>query len=580
MADIHEYVEAIQEAVYGEEVRGSICDALTAMNTQIDESEVSAGASAAQAAISAATALTQATTATNMATNATSYAVGGTGTRTGEDADNAKYYKEQCERISQGLAGALLPMGTVTFAQLDLQTKQSGYMYNISDAFTSTSDFKDGGGIDYPAGSNVYYTADNMWDVLAGADKSNYSLTNGEVIPTNADLNDYDEFGNYFCPDNPTANTLSNCPVKNKSFMLHVEKVRDLSGDTACKQRMVCYDYYGIEYWREKVSGTWGIWYEINPARLSSTSNPNLLDNPWFTVNQRGITTLTNTGSAIYCIDRWQIRQSECVVVNNKVTINFINEVSEGYGYFSQHTLVSDLDILGKTITLSAKISANNISDGILYLTIRNSTSATANNNRFGRVEIPNGFTGIISVTVDVPSTLANDYFCIDFEYGQPTTPVSDQSITIDAVKLEIGSVSTLAMDTAPNYQQELAKCQRYFYRLVSQNGGVICAQGMNISNNTTNKKVRVNFITPIIMRDSPTVTFDDLTQVSLRIQGNSNIVNPTNSEVLPKNSSLSTIQTNCITVDLTVADAIATPYASAVLSIGWGHYVDFNAEI
>ena len=36
----------------------------------------------------------------------------------------------------------------------------------------------------------------------------------------------------------------------------------------------------------------------------------------------------------------------------------------------------------------------------------------------------------------------------------------SGTSISIKAIKLELGSVSTLAMDTAPNYATELAKCK------------------------------------------------------------------------------------------------------------------------
>lgn len=52
---------------------------------------------ASQASTSASTASTAATTATTQATKAQSYAVGGTSSRTGEDTDNAKYYKEQAE---------------------------------------------------------------------------------------------------------------------------------------------------------------------------------------------------------------------------------------------------------------------------------------------------------------------------------------------------------------------------------------------------------------------------------------------------------------------------------------------------
>lgn len=97
-----------------------------------------------------------------------SYAVGDTDYRTGEETDNAKYYYQQAKQISQGFNG-LLPMGTITFSDLALQTKHSGYMYNISDEFVSNTTFKDGGNIKYPAGTNIYYTADGYWDCLANS---------------------------------------------------------------------------------------------------------------------------------------------------------------------------------------------------------------------------------------------------------------------------------------------------------------------------------------------------------------------------------------------------------------------------
>lgn len=99
---------------------------------------------------------------------AKSYAVGGTGKRENEDINNAKYYYEQTNQIAAGLGGAILPMGTILFAQLISQTKSAGYMYNISDEFVSDETFKDGGGIHYAAGTNVYYTADGYWDCFAG----------------------------------------------------------------------------------------------------------------------------------------------------------------------------------------------------------------------------------------------------------------------------------------------------------------------------------------------------------------------------------------------------------------------------
>ena len=103
------------------------------------------------------------------ATIARSYTNGDTNTREGEITDCARYYYEQLKQISEGLNGALLPMGTIPFAQLINQTKVSGYMYNISDDFISDTTFKDGGNITYPAGTNIYYTADGFWDCLTAS---------------------------------------------------------------------------------------------------------------------------------------------------------------------------------------------------------------------------------------------------------------------------------------------------------------------------------------------------------------------------------------------------------------------------
>lgn len=102
------------------------------------------------------------------ATKAQSYAAGGTGSRDGEDADNAQYYYEQVKRVSQGLNG-IIPMGTVAFADLPASGMENGWMYNISDDFTSDDRFNDGGGIFYGKGNNVIWTSEGKWDVTAGS---------------------------------------------------------------------------------------------------------------------------------------------------------------------------------------------------------------------------------------------------------------------------------------------------------------------------------------------------------------------------------------------------------------------------
>lgn len=61
------------------------------------------------------------------------------------------------------------PHGTVAFADLPaLADVSTGWMFNISDEFTTTDDFKEGAGNVIPAGANIYKTSDDKWDVLAG----------------------------------------------------------------------------------------------------------------------------------------------------------------------------------------------------------------------------------------------------------------------------------------------------------------------------------------------------------------------------------------------------------------------------
>lgn len=137
--------------------------------TNAAKSESNAKVSEQAAAKSEETATKKANSASEYAVKAQSYAVGGTGSREGEDSDNAKYYYEQSRDISEGLKGGLQPHGTVAFLNLpSLSDVETGWMYNISDEFTTTNDFKEGEGNVVPAGANIYKTSEGKWDVLAG----------------------------------------------------------------------------------------------------------------------------------------------------------------------------------------------------------------------------------------------------------------------------------------------------------------------------------------------------------------------------------------------------------------------------
>ena len=96
------------------------------------------------------------------------------------------------------LPSAIVPKGSKAFAGLtpatDLAAANIGFMWNITDAFTTTADFAEGAGHNIPAGANVYVanvgtaeTPDYKYDIFQGmydlsgyALKSEMSITDGE----------------------------------------------------------------------------------------------------------------------------------------------------------------------------------------------------------------------------------------------------------------------------------------------------------------------------------------------------------------------------------------------------------------
>lgn len=231
---------------------------------------------------------------------------------------------------------------------------------------------------------------------------------------------------------------------------------------------------------------------QITPY-VQAISNPNLLDNPWFTVNQRGWTTGGATKVDTFTVDRWKIEvnnSDHVVTVNNDGTITLTNNSSVGM-YFDTAFLLKDF-LLDVDTSYTASVDVVSYS-GVVNVNIGLMNSSPW--HRFGNIVINK--TGINSATGVVPSDFTGTSFralCFILNAGA--------SITVRAVKLERGTVSTLAMDTIPNYQKELAKCQRYFYKtMITTKSDSQTTSKLSVATNT-------NFLTgvdfPVQMRDQP----------------------------------------------------------------------------
>lgn len=88
------------------------------------------------------------------------------------------------DAVKVAVAGVYKVKGSVAFAELSLAGAEEGYVYNVTDAFTTTADFVEGAGAEYPAGSNVVVVKvgeDLKWDVMAGTYDFSEYLTKDDV---------------------------------------------------------------------------------------------------------------------------------------------------------------------------------------------------------------------------------------------------------------------------------------------------------------------------------------------------------------------------------------------------------------
>lgn len=175
-------------------------------------------------------------------------------------------------------------------------------------------------------------------------------------------------------------------------------------------------------------------------------SNRNLLDNPWFgsgeVVNQRGVTSGQTTHAA-YTVDRWFTSYGNALgtwsIGANGLTLS----AASGTYCLMQQNLPASLatQLTGKTVTCSYLTAGGDVRSGTIQ-SLDWSTNPIVFNYGATRIQL-----------------MSNYGFRITARDG-------GTSETIRAVKLELGSYSTLINDTPPNYYEELDKCQYYFERI------------------------------------------------------------------------------------------------------------------
>lgn len=160
-------------------------------------------------------------------------------------------------------------------------------------------------------------------------------------------------------------------------------------------------------------------------AEISNVSNPNLLINPDFKINQRGNSVYDFSTKSGYTIDRWHVYHS-------KVTVNSDNTIT--------------IDCAG-TITQSLETTLNEQHTASINITkITGSIRFYIGTSKYITISNP----GIYTITHDADITQVS-LLCNN----------TTVSCTIKWVKLEKGSIATQFV--SPDIGAELLKCQRYY---------------------------------------------------------------------------------------------------------------------
>lgn len=230
-------------------------------------------------------------------------------------------------------------------------------------------------------------------------------------------------------------------------------------------------------------------------ALRNNLSNRNLLDNGWFTVNQRGASSYSDTtyrSEGKYTFDRWNLVTDVGGGSIAKSGNNIVFTKESGASYVILRQKLEDYSFLeDKTLTMSVLMS-----DGTVHKGTATFVNSSTNINFYSASDLT-----------------------LRFNDGNFQFVCKVATISIKAIKLELGSISTLAMDTVPNYAEELLKCQRYFFRKTISSGVPI---GFGFSVNST--QARLAFTTPTIMRSTPSISpsTNDGTGIGIVYNGNS----------------------------------------------------------
>ena len=212
-------------------------------------------------------------------------------------------------------------------------------------------------------------------------------------------------------------------------------------------------------------------------------SNPNLLINFDFAINQRGKTEYTASG---YTVDRWQISNSAKLTPHDG-HITFESTVDKATPPLFQK-IENPTALSGKTVTLSFDFDLK--TEGAVI-----SVQAVANGSWNPSPLVPLTDTGrsVKSTIINLPDNLTDLRVALII-HGTDSAPLV--AVDVYGAKLELGEIATPIIPADP--ATELAKCQRYYVEFNPYNCAY-CNVGMGTG--WTNNRAAIYLTTPVPMQ-------------------------------------------------------------------------------
>ena len=240
-------------------------------------------------------------------------------------------------------------------------------------------------------------------------------------------------------------------------------------------------------------------------------SNPNLLINPDFRINQRGETSYTAAG---YTVDGWYTNGGAVDVTENGVELT--NSGTSAVR-FRQNSEITHAQLAGRDITLSAGVGGTTYS----------ASGKVPETKPANDIQIVSLTTADADVGIYLNYSPTRDMF-----YAYAYVPAG-KSAVLNWVKAEIGSVTTQFVP--PNPATELAKCQRYLTVLPSGRYGRAVFVGTNA--------MQFECDLPVTMRIKPTVVSGTFGTIALNQSSTSQAVTDYTTEILSLKNNLLLLQ-------------------------------------